>query len=57
MFDGIIIADLSDEEAPPAPPEHRERPPEALERADAASDTFTDERAFVVLESCVSYEW
>jgi hypothetical protein len=21
MFDGIIIADLSDEEAPPAPPE------------------------------------
>jgi hypothetical protein len=57
MFDAIVIADLSDEEAPPAPPEHRERPPEALDRADAASDTFTDERAFVVLESCVSYEW
>jgi hypothetical protein len=58
MFDGTVIADLSDEEAPPAPPPFHRR----VSRTHscgwmAASETFTDERAFVVLNFCLSYEW
>ena len=58
MFDEIVSAGLVDEETlarAAAAPRRFSRV--RSNGADSAPETFTDERAFVVVGFCVSHEW